>query len=81
MAKEKMKKIQLFLDPIGNTMNMWWDDPKHAHHSEEADEGLDVIVYDRNRRPIGFEKLGVFPKEVDPIKRFLQPSISLLVAK
>jgi len=81
MAKAKVKKIQLFLDPIGNTMNIWWDDPRQASYSEEAEEGLDVIVFDRNHRPIGFEKIGVFPKEIDPLKRFLPPLTSLLVAK
>lgn len=81
MAKRKIKKIQLFIDPIGNTMHIWWDDPKRAHHAEEAAEGFDVILFDRGNHPIGFEKLGVFPREVDPIKRILPSSTSLLIAR
>ena len=81
MAKKKVKKLQIFIDPIGNTMHLWWGDRSRAHHSEEAAEGFDVIVFDHKNVPIGFEKLGVFPKEVDPIKRLLIPSTSLLVAR
>ncbi len=69
MAKKKVKSIRLFLDPIGNTMHLWWDDPRHAVRAEESDEGFDVILYDRSRQAIGLEKIGVFPKEVDPVKR------------
>lgn len=81
MAKKKIKKLQIFIDPIGNTMHLWWDDRSRAHHSEEAAEGFDVIVFDRKNHPIGFEKLGVFPREVDPIKRILPPATSLLTAR
>lgn len=81
MAKKKINKLKLFIDPIGNTMHFWWDDRSRAHHSEEAAEGFDVIVFDRNNHPIGFEKLGVFPREVDPIKRIIPPSTSLLIAR
>lgn len=71
MAKKKAKNIKLFIDGIGNTMHLWWDDPRHAVRAEESDQGLDVILYNRKGQPIGLEKLGVFPKEVDPLKRRL----------
>lgn len=81
MAKKKIKKVQIFIDPIGNSMNIWWDNPERAHHSEEAAKSFDVIVFDEHNQPIGFEKLGVFPQEIDPVRRLMPPSKSMLVAR
>lgn len=73
--------MRLFLDGVGNTMHVWWDDPKRAHHAEEAAKSFDVIIFDKHNHPIGFEKLDVFPREVDPMKHLASRSSSLLVAK
>ena len=67
----KRSKVKIFLDPIGDTINIWWDDPKKAYISEESDSpDLDVLVKDKEGKIIGFEKIGFFPIEVDPIKYF-----------
>ena len=72
MAKSK-KQIKIFLDPIGDTINIWWDYPAKAYISEESDsEDLDVLVKDKEGRIIGFEKIGFFPVEIDPLKYFLK---------
>ncbi|MBI4281771.1 hypothetical protein HY625_03030 [Candidatus Uhrbacteria bacterium] len=81
MAKKHVKKMRLFIDGVGNTMHIWWDDPKHAHHAEEAAKSFDVIIFDKRNHPIGFEKLGVFPREIDPVKYISSRLPSLLVAK
>jgi hypothetical protein len=72
MTKRK-NKIKIFIDPIGNTFHIWWDDPKKSVESWEADESWDVLCLDINKRVIGFEKLGFFPKEVDPLKHIKDP--------
>lgn len=62
-----MAQAKIFLDPIGNTMNIWWGDPKNAHISEEVDDPTsnDVIVKDKQGKPISLEIIGVFPKELN----------------
>ncbi|OGR87222.1 MAG: hypothetical protein A3A86_05150 [Elusimicrobia bacterium RIFCSPLOWO2_01_FULL_60_11] len=50
------KKVKIFYDPIGNTMSVWFDDPKKEHICEET--GAEVIlVKDKKGKVIGFEKL------------------------
>ena len=60
-------KIKIYIDPYGNTLNFWWADPKKSFISEEAKDSFDVIVKDKKGVPIGFEKIGFFPKEIDPM--------------
>lgn len=66
MAKVK-RKIKIYLDPIANTFNIWWDDPKKAYSSEEVDSPNrnDVIVKDKQGRPISLEVIGIFPRELN----------------
>lgn len=70
MAKTK-KEIKVYIDPIANTFNIWWDDPKKAHSSEEVDSPYrnDVIVKDKNGRPISLEVIGIFPSELNIAER------------
>ena len=70
MAKIK-RAIKVYLDPIANTFNIWWDDPKKAYSSEEVDSPNrnDVIVKDRNGRPISLEVIGIFPSELNIAER------------
>lgn len=66
-----MAKVNIFLDPIGNTMNIWWGNPKNAYVSQESESRYDndVIVKDRRGIPIGLEIIGVFPTELNIVKR------------
>lgn len=70
MAKAK-RMIKLYLDPVANTLNIWWDDPKYAYTSEEVDSPYsnDVVIKDRKGRPISLEIIGVFPKELNIVAR------------
>lgn len=72
------KEIKVFIDPYGNTLNFWWGDPKDSAYSEEAAESWDVIVMDKDHKPIGFEKIGFFPRELDPM-RYLQSKMQFLL--
>lgn len=70
-----MDKIKMFYDPKGNTLSVWFDNPKRAFISEETGQET-VLVKDKDDNVIGFEKLNFFlPK----VKKDL--SIPLEVAK
>lgn len=75
MAKTK-RIVKLYLDPVANTFNIWWDDPKKAYSSEEVDSPFsnDVLVKDRRGRPISLEIIGIFPKELN-IAQYLKGHI------
>lgn len=66
MAKAK-REVKIYIDPVSNTFNIWWDDPKKAHSSEEVDSPYrnDVIVKDKQGRPISLEVIGIFPSELN----------------
>lgn len=63
----KRRDVKIYIDPVANTFNIWWDDPKKAYSSEEVDSPLrnDVIVRDKNGRPISLEIIGIFPRELN----------------
>ena len=79
MAKTK-RVVKLYLDPVANTFNIWWDDPKKAYISEEVDSPFsnDVLVKDRRGRPISLEIIGIFPKELN-IAQYLKGHIGLKI--
>ena len=51
-----MDKVKIFFDRDGNTLSVWFDDPKKEHICEEAGNDL-VLVKDRRGRVIGLERL------------------------
>jgi hypothetical protein len=51
-----MGKLRVFYDREGNTLSVWFDDPKKEHVCEEADDDM-ILVKDRRGRVIGFERL------------------------
>ncbi len=69
MAKTK-RIVKVYLDPVANTFNIWWGDPQKAYSSEEVDSPYsnDVIVKDRQGRPISLEVIGIFPSELNVAK-------------
>lgn len=50
------RTVGSFFDKVGNTLNVWFDDPKKEHISEETSEEV-VLVKDKNGKLIGFEVL------------------------
>lgn len=67
MAKTTKRTVKLYLDPVANTLNIWWDDPKKASSSEEVSspQSNDVIIKDKQGQPISLEIIGLFPKELN----------------
>jgi len=59
-----MEKMTLYFDREGNTLSVWFDDPKKEHMCEESDDDV-VLVKDRKGRVIGFERLNFLsPKQL-----------------
>lgn len=60
-----MEKIRLYFDSKGNTLNIWFDDPKKEYICEETGEEI-ILVKDKKGRVIGFEKLNflLHPQEI-----------------
>src|SRR5690348_13830449 len=56
-------KLRVYFDRKGNTLSVWFDDPKKEHVCEEPDDDV-VLVKDRRGRVIGFERLNFLsPKQ------------------
>jgi len=51
-----MEKLRVYYDREGNSLSVWFDDPKKEHVCEESDGDV-VLVKDRQGRVIGFERL------------------------
>lgn len=51
-----MDKLKVYYDREGNTLSVWFDDPKKEFVCEESDDDL-ILVKDRRGRIIGFERL------------------------
>jgi len=51
-----MEKLRVYYDRTGNSLSVWFDDPKKEHVCEETDDDV-VLVKDRRGRVIGFERL------------------------
>ena len=58
-----MEKVRVYFDRVGNTLSVWFDDPKKEHVCEESDDDV-ILVKDRRGRVIGFERLNFLsPKQ------------------
>ena len=51
-----MEKVRIYFDREGNSLNVWFDDPRKEYVCEETDDDV-VLVKDRRGRVIGFERL------------------------
>jgi len=51
-----MEQVKVNYDRTGNTLTVWFDDPREEFVAEETGEEV-VLMKDRSGRVIGFEKL------------------------
>jgi uncharacterized protein YuzE len=51
-----MENLRVYYDRKGNTLSVWFDDPKKESVCEETDDDV-VLVKDAEGRVIGFERL------------------------
>jgi hypothetical protein len=55
-----MEKLRVHYDSLGNTLSVWFDDPRKEYVCEESDDDI-VLVKDRRGRVIGLERLNYLP--------------------
>jgi hypothetical protein len=55
-----MEQIKIFYDRNGNTLTVWFDDPKNEYICEETGDQI-ILMKDQNGQVIGFEKLNFSP--------------------
>lgn len=58
----KTKKVKVFYDKVANSLVVWFDEPKKAVISEEAESEV-IFMKDKNDNVIGFEKLNFLTGE------------------
>jgi hypothetical protein len=51
-----MDKLRVYFDRAGNTLTVWFDDPKKETICEQTADDV-VLMKDRRGRVIGFERL------------------------
>ena len=51
-----MDQVKVYYDPEGNTLTVWFGDPKQEHVCEETADEF-VLIKNRKGQIIGFEKL------------------------
>jgi len=57
-----MAQVKVFHDRRGNTLTVWFDDPKQEYSCEETGDEV-VLMKSRAGRVIGFEKLNYSASE------------------
>jgi hypothetical protein len=58
-----MAQVKVFYDQTGNTLTVWFGNPKDEYLCEETGEEI-VLMKDRSGHVIGFEKLNfIVPKQ------------------
>jgi uncharacterized protein YuzE len=62
-----MAQVKVYYDKIGNTLTVWFDDPKKEHTSEETGEEV-ILMKDKEGRVTGFEKLNFAMAELEPLQ-------------
>ena len=62
-----MEKIRIYYDPKGNSLNVWFDDPKKEAICEETGEEV-ILIKDKKGKVIGFEKLNFHLPATKPLK-------------
>ena len=62
-----MAEIKVFYDPAGNTLTVWFGDPRAEHVCEETGEEV-ILMKDRAGHVIGFEKLNFSPEGTAPVR-------------
>jgi len=55
-------KVRVYYDRTGNTLTVWFDDPKKEYICEEVADDT-VLVKDRRGHVIGFERLNYLSRK------------------
>lgn len=61
------REVKVYYDQTGNTLTVWFDDPRQEYVSEETGDEV-VLMKDRKGRVIGFEKLNFAVGDAKPLR-------------
>ena len=62
-----MARVKVYYDRQGNTLTVWFEDPKSEHVCEETGDEI-VLMKDRSGKVIGFEKLNFSAEQAAPLQ-------------
>ncbi len=62
-----MAEVKVYYDQTGNTLTVWFGDPRDEYTCEETGEEV-VLMKDKSGRVIGFEKLNFSKQTPQPIR-------------
>jgi hypothetical protein len=68
-----MAEVKVFHDREGQTLTVWFSDPKQEFVAEETGDEV-VLMKDRSGRVIGFEKLNFSVPDADSLTVALEPA-------
>ncbi|MDP6111855.1 MAG: DUF2283 domain-containing protein [Planctomycetota bacterium] len=57
-----MEKVRVYVDRVGNTLTVWFDEPSKEHICEEIEDDV-VLMKDSGGKVIGFERLNYMSKQ------------------
>ena len=62
-----MAEVKVYYDRDGNTLTVWFGNPKDEHVSEETGDEI-ILMKDAQGRVIGFEKLNFMAPQTQPLR-------------
>jgi len=62
-----MAQVKVYYDKLGNTLTVWFDDPRKEYISEETGEEV-ILMKDKTGQVIGFEKLNFTMAETEQLQ-------------
>lgn len=73
-----MEKAKIIFNKEGNTLDIWFDDPKKEAVSEETEEEI-ILKKDKKGKIIGIEKLNFIQAKENGKKESKQMPVELIV--
>lgn len=62
-----MEQVKVIHDKEGNTLTVWFSNPKNEYVSEETAEEV-ILMKNKDGKVIGFEKLNFIPSDLGQVK-------------
>ena len=75
----KLEKVRIYFDSAGKTLNVWFDDPKKEHISEETGKEV-ILIKNRQGKVIGFEKLNFLSHPEKELKDLKTIPVEVLIS-
>lgn len=72
-----MDKVRIYHDRTGNTLTVWFDNPKKEAICEEVDDDV-VLMKDKRGRVIGFERLNYLSRKQQGAKGAIPVEVQVL---